>query len=43
MAINNRLQIPVKFIGVGERVEDLEAFNPDGFVDALLDSAESTS
>ena len=37
VAINNRLQIPVKFIGVGERVEDLEAFNPDGFVDALLD------
>ena len=43
VAINNRLQIPVKFIGVGEQVEDLEAFNPDGFVDALLDSAESTS
>ncbi len=43
VAINNRLQIPVKFIGVGEQIEDLEAFDPDGFVDALLDSAESTS
>lgn len=42
VAINNRLQIPVKFIGVGEQLEDLEAFDPDGFVDALLDSAESS-
>lgn len=42
VAINNRLQIPVKFIGVGEQVDDLEAFDPDGFVDALLDSDEST-
>ncbi|MFH2028933.1 MAG: signal recognition particle protein Srp54 [Nanoarchaeota archaeon] len=27
---------PIKFIGVGERVEDLELFNPPGFVSRLL-------
>jgi len=27
---------PVKFIGVGEKVDDLEAFNPKGFVGRLL-------
>eukprot|EP00741_Cyanophora_paradoxa_P016307 tig00020911_g15746.t1 len=28
--------IPVKFIGVGERMEDLQAFDPDAFVEALF-------
>lgn len=27
---------PIKFLGVGERVDDLEAFNPKGFVGRLL-------
>ncbi|MEK6849214.1 MAG: signal recognition particle protein Srp19, partial [Nanoarchaeota archaeon] len=27
---------PVKFIGVGEKVDDLEAFNPKGFIGRLL-------
>ena len=30
------LGIPVKFIGVGERLDDLREFNPETFVDALL-------
>lgn len=29
--------IPVKFIGVGEKVEDLQEFEPKNFVDALFD------
>ena len=29
-------QAPIKFIGVGERIEDLELFNPPGFVSRLL-------
>ena len=33
------LQIPVKFIGVGERIDDLQKFNADDFVDALFDAA----
>jgi len=28
--------LPVYFVGVGESVDDLEAFDPDAFVDALL-------
>ena len=42
VAINNRLQIPVKFVGVGEQIDDLQVFEPDGFVDALLDSGEQS-
>ncbi len=35
-AINKEFGIPVKFIGIGEAVEDLRAFEPREFVDALL-------
>ncbi|MFN0012444.1 MAG: signal recognition particle-docking protein FtsY [Phycisphaerales bacterium] len=38
LAINAATSIPVKFIGVGERPEDLEAFDPDTFVEALFES-----
>ena len=34
--IQKELQIPIKFIGVGEGVEDLKPFNPDAFVDELF-------
>jgi fused signal recognition particle receptor len=39
VAIEHDLGIPVKFIGIGEGVEDLVAFDPDAFVDALLADA----
>ena len=29
-------EIPVAFVGVGEKLEDLESFNPEEFVDALF-------
>ena len=35
-AIQQALNIPVRYIGVGESVDDLYEFNPDEFVDALL-------
>lgn len=35
-AIANRLQVPVRFIGIGEAVEDMQPFRADEFVDALL-------
>jgi fused signal recognition particle receptor len=35
-AIAKELEIPVKFIGIGETVEDLRSFDPKEFVDALL-------
>jgi fused signal recognition particle receptor len=36
IAIRNEIDIPVKFIGLGETMEDIEPFDPDKFVDALL-------
>jgi fused signal recognition particle receptor len=36
LAIASQLQIPVKFIGVGEKMEDLLVFNKKEFVDSLF-------
>ena len=38
LAINTATRIPVKFVGVGERPEDLEPFDPDTFVEALFEA-----
>jgi fused signal recognition particle receptor len=35
-ALMEQLQVPVRFIGVGEAIEDLRYFQPDEFLDALL-------
>lgn len=37
VAIQSELQIPVKYVGVGETIEDLQKFNANQFVDALFD------
>lgn len=37
VAIQSELGIPVKYIGVGETIEDLEKFDADDFVNALFD------
>lgn len=37
VAIQSELGIPVKYIGVGETIDDLQKFNADQFVDALFD------
>ena len=37
LAIQAELGVPVKYIGVGEHMEDLQKFNPDAFIDALFD------
>ncbi len=37
-AIGHELNLPVRFVGVGERVEDLLPFDPAAFVDGLFDS-----
>lgn len=42
LAIAARFKIPVKYIGVGERVQDLQLFNKEEFVDSLF-SLEGTS
>ena len=36
IAVQQELGIPVKLVGVGESVEDLEPFDPASFVDALV-------
>lgn len=36
VAIENELGIPIKLIGLGEGIDDLEPFDPKTFVDALL-------
>ena len=36
IAVQRELGIPVKLVGLGEGVNDLVAFDPDAFVDALL-------
>ena len=37
IAVADALQIPVKFIGVGEKADDLMPFEAKPFVDALLE------
>jgi len=37
VAIEDQLKIPVKFVGVGEKIDDIEVFDPPAFVDALLE------
>ncbi len=37
ISIKKELGIPVKFIGVGEKIDDLQAFNADEFVNALFE------
>lgn len=36
VAIANELRIPVRYIGVGEKIDDLEEFSPNNFVEALF-------
>ena len=40
IAIESELGVPVKFIGVGEKIEDLQKFDADSFVDALFTPVE---
>ncbi|MBQ8138198.1 MAG: signal recognition particle-docking protein FtsY [Lachnospiraceae bacterium] len=36
VAIQSELDIPVKYIGVGEQIDDLQKFDPDSFVEAIF-------
>lgn len=40
VAIQAELGVPVKYIGVGETIDDLQKFDPDEFVNALFDVKE---
>jgi fused signal recognition particle receptor len=36
-AIKQKLGLPVKYVGLGEQIDDMEPFDPDGFVQALFE------
>lgn len=40
IALQSEMNIPVKFIGIGEQVGDLEKFDADSFVNALFETEE---
>jgi fused signal recognition particle receptor len=42
VAIRQQVGLPVKYVGVGEKPEDLAPFVPDEFVDALFDEVTGT-
>ena len=38
LSIKNDLKVPVKFVGVGEQIDDLQPFNPLAFAQGLFDN-----
>jgi fused signal recognition particle receptor len=42
LAIAHQLGVPVRFIGIGESADDMQPFDAEEFVDALLANNEST-
>ena len=42
-AIADRLKLPIRFVGVGEGIEDLRPFDAEAFIDALFDSHSDTN
>jgi fused signal recognition particle receptor len=38
VGLSNQLGIPIKYIGIGEKIEDLRPFDADSFVDALFEN-----
>jgi fused signal recognition particle receptor len=43
LAINRELQLPLRYIGTGEKLEDLEPFDPQSFARALFDTDDLTA
>jgi len=41
VAIAERLKLPVRYVGLGEQLEDLQPFDPHEFVEALFSDTES--
>jgi len=40
IAICNELKIPIKLVGIGEKIEDLRTFDPEAFVESLFSEKE---
>ena len=43
LAIKNDLRVPVKFVGVGEQIDDLQPFNPKAFAEGLFEAEVSAN
>ena len=43
LGICDELKVPVRYVGIGEKVDDLREFDPKEFVDALYDTTESAA
>ncbi len=43
LAIAREMNVPVRYVGVGERLEDLQPFDRGAFVDALFDTGEAAA
>ena len=43
VAIQSELGLPVKYIGIGEQIDDLQKFNADDFVNALFNVQKKTA
>ncbi|MGN0154927.1 MAG: signal recognition particle-docking protein FtsY [Lachnospiraceae bacterium] len=43
IAIQSELNVPVKYIGVGEQIDDLQRFNPETYVNALFADMDTRS
>ena len=43
IAIENELHVPIKYIGVGEKAEDLQKFDADSFVRALFEASDDAA
>ena len=41
IGISHEMSVPVKYIGVGEKIEDLQVFDRAGFVEALFEKRVS--
>ena len=43
LGISDEMQVPIRYIGIGEQIEDLRPFSPAAFVSALYSSGDSPS
>jgi len=43
LGICDELQVPVRYVGIGEKVDDLREFDPKEFVDALYEATDSAA
>ena len=35
--VQKELNVPIKYVGLGEKIDDLQSFDPEKFVDAIFD------